>query len=409
MAGTIIFMMNAAAGKHGIDGGSVFGVEAVRFCREKGCKVIAVGPARPLDRLKESIKGCLDGVEIVPTPVYDIDHEGAGAFEVVSGFVRRAFATKPILESRIRKLLDSGEADSVSIFFQDHLPETLPAFHVKKVFGDKVELFFGRHLMVYSLFSSFRDIHAKSFSLPGPRMIYHYLTQTMATMKARRCEVTFSVPGAVDRDFLVGKGFARDKVIVTPYAPEKQLVQSVKSGPKTERMAYLGRYHPQKGLEDLIDIARYFKELTGRDFELDLMGNLNPLKEKIPADMKASFAFLGSVYSEDKYRRLKESKVFVFPSYHESFGLVILEAMACGVPVVAYDLEVYREIFTKGIVKVPVGDKRGFAEALKRLYTDEAHYAKMSSEALELAAQYDWTRTFEKLFAGAGFCRSTGA
>ena len=73
--------------------------------------------------------------------------------------------------------------------------------------------------------------------------------------------------------------------------------------------------------------------------------------------------FAGYLSGSSKYALLKASKVLLFPSHYESFGMVALEALACGVPVVAYDLEVYKEAFEDKLITVPRGNTTALAQA----------------------------------------------
>ena len=70
--------------------------------------------------------------------------------------------------------------------------------------------------------------------------------------------------------------------------------------------------------------------------------------------------------------------------------MAVLEAMAVGLPVVAWDLPVYREVFPIGLVRVPVGDRRGFVEAVLSLLGDERLAMSIVVEASNLPATYDW-------------------
>ena len=67
----------------------------------------------------------------------------------------------------------------------------------------------------------------------------------------------------------------------------------------------------------------------------------------------------------EKIKILKQSRLFVLPSFYESWGMVAAEAMAAGLPVVAYSLPVYQDLFSKGINQVKIGDKMVFAKDYK--------------------------------------------
>jgi glycosyltransferase involved in cell wall biosynthesis len=64
--------------------------------------------------------------------------------------------------------------------------------------------------------------------------------------------------------------------------------------------------------------------------------------------------------------------------------------MASGVPVVAYDLPVFEEVFPRAMKKVTLGDIHGFAQAILELLENKDEYEKLKLEGLHLASNYDW-------------------
>ncbi|OGO06822.1 MAG: hypothetical protein A2Y92_01900 [Chloroflexi bacterium RBG_13_57_8] len=98
---------------------------------------------------------------------------------------------------------------------------------------------------------------------------------------------------------------------------------------------------------------------------------------------------------------MTSSAVFLFPSYYEAVPLSVIEAMACGLPVVAYDLPVYASHFPGGIVKVPIGDKRAFARAVLDVLSDDARRQKLISEGLSIVPRYTWEMAAENLIMAA--------
>ena len=87
---------------------------------------------------------------------------------------------------------------------------------------------------------------------------------------------------------------------------------------------------------------------------------------------------------------VKNCKVFVFPSHEEGWGIAICEAMACGLPVVAYDLPVYREIFKQGMVTVPLIDIKRFSEEVVNLLENDEKRRILGTKAKNQAKIYDW-------------------
>jgi glycosyltransferase involved in cell wall biosynthesis len=113
--------------------------------------------------------------------------------------------------------------------------------------------------------------------------------------------------------------------------------RSLSADSKTRTVLFLSRLHPKKGLEHLIDAWRELKPVGWR---LLLAG---PADDRYAAQIKfriqhagivADVQWVGSVDGAAKWELYRSSDVFVLPSYNENFGLVVAEALACGVPVI---------------------------------------------------------------------------
>jgi len=109
--------------------------------------------------------------------------------------------------------------------------------------------------------------------------------------------------------------------------------------------------------------------------------------------------FTGFVAESAKPALYRGARAFLFPSRYEGFGLPLLEALACGVPVVGSTTSSIPEVVGKaGFLKDP-DDIEGMSEALLRLLHEEALWQALRREALEQAAQFSWERTTEATFA----------
>ena len=107
--------------------------------------------------------------------------------------------------------------------------------------------------------------------------------------------------------------------------------------------------------------------------------------------------FVGGLSTSDLVKTYNQARVFVLPSINqgEAFGLVLLEAMACGIPVIASNLPGVRSVFQNGVegFAVTPGDEKDLAKKLRLLLTDDALRTRMSQSALKLAAEkYDWEK-----------------
>jgi phosphatidyl-myo-inositol alpha-mannosyltransferase len=134
---------------------------------------------------------------------------------------------------------------------------------------------------------------------------------------------------------------------------------------------FVGRHEERKGLAVLLDAAA--------DLPADVavwVASDGPETAALQALHRGNrrIEWLGRISDDEKIARLRAARVACFPSLHgESFGVVLLEAMAAGTPVVASDLPGYRNVATHGAdaLLVPPGDPRALGQALTSLLADD--------------------------------------
>lgn len=110
---------------------------------------------------------------------------------------------------------------------------------------------------------------------------------------------------------------------------------------------------------------------------------------------------------EDVVKAYQESSIFVLSSRFEGFGMVLIEAMACGLPVVSFDCPAGPdEIITDGVdgLLVPSGDVHALAEKLMVLMSDDNLRRRLGQQARQTAQRYEmttianqWIALFEKV------------
>ncbi len=109
----------------------------------------------------------------------------------------------------------------------------------------------------------------------------------------------------------------------------------------------------------------------------------------------ADVVFTGYVPDEAKPRYFRTADIYCAPNTGgESMGIVLLEALAAGVPIAASRIEGFSEVLTDGGegLLVQPRDSQALAAALKRLLSDQGLRKKMGHEAQETAKRYDWAR-----------------
>ena len=181
-------------------------------------------------------------------------------------------------------------------------------------------------------------------------------------------------------------------VAVAQYADAAPLVGYPRSG---GTIGFIGRYdEPRKGMPVLLDaLAR----LAPSRPELRLLvagrGDADDLLADLPPAVAGRIDLLGQVSEADKARMLRSVDVYCAPNTgQESFGIILLEAMAAGTPIVASDLEAFRRVLDggRGGAVFRAGDGADLARALAAVLDDHDRRAALSRVGSELVHAYDW-------------------
>ena len=122
-------------------------------------------------------------------------------------------------------------------------------------------------------------------------------------------------------------------------------------------------------------------------------GDADDLRGDLPAALAGRVDLLGQVSEADKARMLRSVDVYCAPNPGgESFGIILLEAMAAGTPIAASDLDAFRRVLDDGRAGVlfPTGDAAALAGALAGLLDDPDRRAALAGTGAEVVAPYDW-------------------
>jgi phosphatidylinositol alpha-mannosyltransferase len=160
----------------------------------------------------------------------------------------------------------------------------------------------------------------------------------------------------------------------------------------TDRPAvlFLGRHEPRKGLSVLLDAW----EGIDRDAVLWVAGTGGQTDE-LQSRRVPGVEWLGSIPDPERNARLRGATVFCAPSLGgESFGIVLLEAMAAGTPIVASAIDGYQNVARADLdaLLVPPGDVRMLREALQRLLDDDGQREKLVASGEARAQAFAMSR-----------------
>ena len=254
----------------------------------------------------------------------------------------------------------------------DFLPDTLPVWW-RKTLGQKI--FWTQHIFHF---------------IPPQRKISFLMQRISLALIRQRADLIF-VDNRILKDELIGRGFLPLKIVVNYLGVDHRFFKTAPG--KRPKIFYqgvfIGRLHPSKGIFNLIKIwAVVVKKLP--QAKLIMVGHgeeeiVMRLKREISRrGLQKNIILAGFLPDQKVVEVLSRGEIFVSPSLEEGFGLAILEAQAVGKPVVAWDLPVFKEIFPRGLIRVPLGQNKAFAAALIALLTKKKYYQKVAFEAKKI-------------------------
>jgi phosphatidyl-myo-inositol alpha-mannosyltransferase len=179
-------------------------------------------------------------------------------------------------------------------------------------------------------------------------------------------------------------------------------------------LGFLGRMdEPRKGLDILLAaFSLMAAERPGLRLLIAGPGDPEEALDQVPAAYRDRVILLGQVSDEDRVRMLHSVDVFCAPNTGgESFGYVLVEAMASGAPIVASDIDAFHQVLRGGAAgeMFEVGSPAGLAAAAGRLLDDPARRAAIAAEASVAVREFDWSviardvvRVYEAVAPAAG-------
>ena len=270
----------------------------------------------------------------------------------------------------------------------DLLPDVLFS-GIFKLLNRKVIFICGCHLLVEKI-SQMKKYYFRSLF----HQIYSYYSQRIFLAALKKLADLILVSNSIDRAKLIKNGFKEEQVMVAYGAPERKFINEIllKKPTKVYDILFLGQGHPRKGT-DILDYV--FSKLMETDLKVAVVGWLPQLEKKYKRIN--NFYFFEILSGPVKYKVISQSRVFIMSSYYESFSLTACEAIACGTPVVAFDTEIFRSIYKKGMIFVPYADKDALYQEIISLLKDKKELQKLSREAFTFGRQFSWERTGKKM------------
>lgn len=205
-----------------------------------------------------------------------------------------------------------------------------------------------------------------------------------------------------DRETLHRLGISDDRVYTLNYGIDLEKIESVPaSSIKTYDAVYFGRICRAKGSHELISA---WKEVVKRnpDAKLLMFGPIDGDFHKKLTDMISRFGIEKNVMirepiyeDEEKYRLIKKSKLFVLPSYVDTWCIALAEALTCQTPAVVYELPTLKTVYGDAVTICRKGDVEDLAEKILVLLEDENLRNAKAEEGYRQVKRYTWGRSSE--------------
>ncbi|MFC9471065.1 glycosyltransferase family 4 protein [Nocardia sp. NPDC056952] len=353
-------------------------VELARVFIERGHKVSVLAPAS----------------DDTPLPDFVVSAGRAVAIPYNGSVARLSFG--PMAYTRIRRWIDSNDFDVLHI----HEPNapSLSMLALKIAEGPIVATFHTsttKSLVLSTFQGVLRPYHEK---ISG---------RIAVSELARRWQVEALGSDAVE----IPNG-----VDVSAFARGEPLDGYPRAG---RTVLFLGRYdEPRKGMDVLLGALPALID-HHPDVEILIVGRGDEDRLRREAGEHAGhLRFLGQVSDEEKAAALRSADVYVAPNLGgESFGIILIEAMAAGTPVVASELDAFRRVLRDGSAGMltPIGDSDALATAIDTLLTDDETRMRLVSTATQVVAGYDWPvvaeqilRVYETVTVGDNRVRAAG-
>ena len=228
-----------------------------------------------------------------------------------------------------------------------------------------------------------------------------------ARRAARVIAVSAHAAGVLAQLFALSEGKVRAiphgvSPLFRPLTPNETLASTI---PATAQpfLLFVGASDERKNYTTLLAALRILRERGITAPQLLVTGNptaeFRALADEANARATASVRFVDYVGEETLVALYNRACAFIFPSRYEGFGLPILEAMACGCPVICSNATSLPEVAGDAALQVAPDDAPALADAIATLLTDREMAARLAAAGLVRAREFTWARTAERTIA----------
>ena len=250
------------------------------------------------------------------------------------------------------------------------------------------------------------------YRINGEHQVMQEVDRIIAATQAEEAQLEFLYHVPHEKINIIPPGVDIGRFYPIPMDEAKEVIGQ---GKCPRLLLFVGRIEPLKGVDTLIRALAILRCNGAMDHECYSLAIIGGEPDAPPEDMSAEMArlqslcrelglddlvvFLGKRAQETLPYYYSAAEILIMPSHYESFGMVALEAMACGTPVVASQVGGLAFLVQDGITGfvVPGGDPEALSKTLEKLIRDPALREKLGSQAAEYARFYSWDKIANRI------------
>ena len=289
------------------------------------------------------------------------------------------------------------KAINIILMHEDFLPTTIFGF-LLKIINPQSKGFLVFHLKSPRIRYGFMGEFANKKYPISLSIVRFWLEQNLSLLLSRWVRGIVAV-NPFYKPFLLKK-FPSNKVYSLPVFGGSDIPENndQSKDEKVYDLVFMARFQKLKGLDDLLEIFDYVRKEKPELTLAIIGGGYSDVEKKLTdyilgSGLNNQIKYFGYLTGNEKYDILLRSKVFVLPSYFESYGLVRLEAASCALPTVSYDLPTYKIFGDENLIVAPIGDKVMLAQQIIKLLNDKVYYESKKKAAKELSGRFSWSNT----------------
>lgn len=278
------------------------------------------------------------------------------------------------------------------IFAQEELDVLhIPHFNVPIFYRGKVVVTI--HDLLWHEFKGLNVTTLKPYLYYLKYLAYRFITK-MAIKKAFQIIVPAQT---IKKTVIKYYPWAKKKITVTREGHSERFRPLVNNSGPNKTILYVGSLYPHKNVDVILKALKSLPQ-----YHLEIIGARNIFQEQtemksVKLDVHRQVAFLGYLSDEELNKKMAESFALVQPSLSEGFGLTGIEAMTAGIPVIASDIPIFREIYQDGAIFFDPQYPTDFVKAVNKFET--INRKALIKKGINIAKQYSWDKMTKETLA----------